>query len=192
MDIKKKLLSNKLLDQLNDKSIQIQLEMSATPCQNKWPKCRIYLDDKLKFDNEIQESRVITIKEHSLDSIVTFKIEFYGKTNRDTVVNSDGKILENTSLHIRKCKINGANIIDNGFIMSGKYKMSLNDDKKQYYDDHGYAQESNDYHFYENGSWSLDLAVPVLKGIIEKVRILETFESIPYQNTLEEIYKKIS
>ena len=192
MDIKNKLLGRHLLELIDDRSVRISLSLSSTSCQERWPRCRIELNNNIKFDDEIVSSLDIDIEEIVLNSITEFKIEIYGKTPKDTVLGPDGEIIENISLHIDKCKINGANIIDNGYINRGKYIMKLEADKKNYYDKHEFPVENNDYHFYENGNWVLTLPVPILKEIIKDVRTLETYETIDYQGLIKEIYKRIT
>ena len=177
---------------VNDRSVQISIRLSSTSCQNKWPKCRIMLNNNIKFDGEIVESLDINVVETVLNPTTEFKIEIYGKTPGDTTVGVNGEIIENMSLHIDACKINGANIVDNGYINHGKYKMELEPDKKKYYIENSFPVENNDYHFYENGRWALTLSVPVLKEIIKNVRTLETFETIDYQDIIKEIYKRIT
>lgn len=192
MNIKNNLLTKELLDQLNDNHLEVYLELSATSCCGRWPMCRIYIDNQIKFDGEIRESQIIKTTAQVLGDHATLAIETYGKTDKDTVVDENRKISENMTLHIKRCKINGANIVDSGYIRLGKYKMDLNDAKRKYYEDHKFPLENHDYHFYENGVWTIEFSVPILKGIIKKVRTLETYETIPYQKTLEEIYKRIS
>ena len=115
----------------------------------------------------------------------------YGKTDRDTRVNAQGEIIENQHISIKSFKINDIDFVKNNLIYRGLYKMSLSNSKRQHFEQLGIATETQDYHFYENGIWTLQIPFPVLTYIINSTKQLETFEKISYHNIIQDIIKKL-
>jgi hypothetical protein len=61
----------------------------------------------------------------------------------------------------------------------------------EYFKNNNIAGENHDYHFYENGTWTLQIGLPVLTYIINNVKQIETFEKIQYADTITEIIQKL-
>jgi len=185
------LLSKQLLEKIADRSVHVLLGLSATSCQGKWLKCKITIDDTIIFNDTIESYRELEFEKTCVDPKTSISIVIDSKDDSGTTVDSNGSILENQSISIKKCEINGANIIDNGYIYNGKYTMVLNEAKEKHYKESGFILENNDYNFYENGIWTLVLPVPALAGIIQSVRKLEEYETVQYSDIIDEIITRI-
>ena len=185
------LLNKQLKQKINNKNVQVLLGLSSTPCQGQWLSWRVVLDGTVVFNDVVEGYKELQFEKTCENSKTSLSIIIDGKDDNGTSTDSAGNILENQSISITTCKINGANIIDNGYIYKGTYTMVLGEDKQKHYKELGYKLEHNDYKFYENGTWTLELPVPTLAGIIKSVRQMEEYETVYYSDIIDEIVERI-
>ena len=186
------MITSDLRAKIHPNNVSVTLRLTATDCQGRWPRACIMFGQDLVFDDYVNKEKLIEFNRQDLsEDSYTFSIKIYGKTNKDTVVNSAGDIVENMSLHIDQFVLNGVDIVKNKFIYEGHYAMDLSDEKRSYFKSQDLNSELRDYHFYENGLWKISIDMPVVKNIILKKRRLETYETIPYHNTMLEIADKL-
>jgi hypothetical protein len=191
MDNFNRILPLEILDRLESKTVSINLTLESQSCENRWPCCRILIDQQEVFNGPIIVQEVIQASIDVKDKTASITIEYYNKTSQDTKVNEQGNIINNQTLNISKFKLNEVDIIKNRLIYQAEFVMSLDADKAKYFKEHGISDKNHDYHFYENGIWSLQIQIPVLTYIINTTKQLETFEKIPYDNLIEDIIKKL-
>ena len=185
------LLNKQLKQKINNKNVQVLLGLSSTPCQGQWLSCRVVLDGTVVFNDVVEGYKELQFEKTCENSQTSLSIIIDSKDDNGTSTDSAGNILENQSISITTCKINGANIIDNGYIYKGTYTMVLDEDKQKHFKELGYKLEHNDYKFYENGTWTLELPVPTLAGIIKSVRLMEKHETVYYSDIIDEIIERI-
>ena len=172
--------------------VNLELELQARDCQSRWPNVQILLGTNLVYDGPVVGSQLITASIDVTDFSTELIVVMYGKTEQDTIVGQDGNILQNQSLHISKLVLNGVDIIKNRFIYKGLFNMTLLPQKTEFFRKHNIKTSVTDYNFYENGTWSLPLELPILTGITKYVTTTEVYEKIDYQSTLLDIINKIN
>jgi len=190
-----RLLTKDLLHRTNDRNVHVQMDLESTPCLGKWMGCRLLLNGDIQFEGEVKQHRHLDVRHTCESDTVKLTLEIYGKGNDGTSVNEQGEILENRSLAIQALRINGANVMDNGYIFRATYDMHMDEDKKQYFEQLGRPITNNSHHFFEDGVWSIDFAVPILTGLIRWKASMgpkfETFERIPYAHIMEDIAREL-
>jgi hypothetical protein len=187
------LLPKDILDKVNSKTLELSLSLVGQDCCGSWPKCKILINNLEIFDGTVIDKQIVKYSKifNNNDHSVTIKIIRYGKTNIDTRTTSDGKITDNQILSINELMLNGINTIENNLIYKGIFNMDLSSDKREYFHKNNINTQTNDYHFYENGTWELYLELPILTYIINTRKKLETYETIGYQKIMLDIINKI-
>jgi hypothetical protein len=186
-----RLLTKDLLHRTNDRNVHVQMDLESTPCLGKWMGCRLLLNGDIQFEGTVKQHRHLDVRYTCESDTVKLTLEIYGKGQDGTSTDAQGNIVENRSLAIQALRINGANVVENGYIFKAVYHMHIDEDKRQFFVDNGFPLSNNDHHFFEDGVWSIDFAVPVLRGIINDVRTLETYERIPYAHIMEDIAREL-
>jgi hypothetical protein len=187
------LLTSEIKDKLHKKDLSLSLTLTAIDCEGRWPQCKVLIDNKSIFEGEIKNQQTITFNTefNITDDNFILSIERYGKTNQDTIIDSIGTIISNQVLQIADLKLNDVDIIKNNLVYRGKFIMNLDANKRVYFNDNNIPTENYDYHFYENGIWSLQIGLPVLTYIINNTKQTETFEKIPYDDVIMAIIQKL-
>lgn len=188
-----KLLPPELIEKLGQKDLELKLTLSAKDCENRWPKCQVFINDEMIFNDQVKNTVEILYKNHftDADKQVNFTINRYGKTDSDTKIGKDGNIIANQMLEITSLMLNGIDIIKNNLIYQAKFVMDLSPNQVKYFESNNIPFENQDYHFYENGKWTLQIGLPVLTYIINITKTTETFEQIPYSDVMKEIIEKL-
>ena len=185
------LLPTEILNRLDSKNVDIDLILNGKDCHGQWPNCRISVGENEIFNGPIIQQQLIKESRDIINSPAVIKIEYYGKTDQHTKINDQGEIIANQMVEISQFKLNGVDIIKNGLIYQAEYFMQLDTNKETYFNEHGIPTKNHDYHFYENGIWSLQIEIPVLLYIINNTKQMETFEKTPYNNIIRDIIKKL-
>ena len=191
MDNFNQILPPEVSDRLDLRNVDIDLTLDSEDCEGRWPSCRITIGDYGIFDGDIVGQKTIVDSTDIYDSSAEIRIEYYGKESVDTKIDDQGQIVANQKMGISKFKLNGVDIIKNGLIYRAEYSMKLDPDKQRYFKEHNISTKHHDYHFYENGVWSLQIEIPVLTYIINITKQVETFEKIPYNNIIKNIIEKL-
>lgn len=187
------LLSSEIKDKLRKKDLSLSLTISSIDCEGRWPHCRVLIDNKSIFEGEIKNTQTVTFNTefNITDTNFTLSIERYGKTDKDTKIDSKGNIISNQMMQIADLKLNGVDILKNNLIYRGKFIMKLDDNKITFFKNNNIPTENYDYHFYENGIWTLQIGLPVLTYIINNTKQTETFEKLPYDDIMMAIIQKL-
>lgn len=172
--------------------VDLELELHAHDCQQRWPNVQVLLGTNLVYDGPVTGSQMVTASMDITDSSTELIVVMYGKTEQDTVVGQDGNILQNQSLHISKLILNGVDIIKNKFVYKGLFKMVLSAQKTEFFKNNNIPTQTRDYNFYENGTWTLPLELPILTGLVKAVSTTEAYEKIDYHSTMADIINKIN
>lgn len=187
------LLSTEIKKKLYRKNFDLILQLSAKDCDGRWPKCKVLINDKIIFDGEVQKNTDILFKDEFDidDSILILTIDRYGKTDNDTKIDKNGNIIDNQMVKITKLLLNEIDIMKNNLIYQGKFIMNLSNTQLKYFTKNNLPIENHDYHFYENGVWTLQIGLPVLTYIINTRKKIETFEKISYTDIMTKIVQKL-
>lgn len=181
-----------ILKIMPNNQVNLELELHAYDCQQRWPNVQVLLGTNLVYDGPVVGSQLVTTSMDITDSNTKLIVVMYGKTEQDTVVGQDGNILQNQSLHISKLILNGVDIIKNKFVYKGLFKMVLSAQKTEFFKNNNISTQTRDYNFYENGTWTLLLELPILTGLIKAVSTTEAYEKIDYHSTMADIINKIN
>lgn len=191
MDNFNQILPPEILDRLDSRNVNIDLILASEDCEGRWPCCCVSINQQEIFNGPIIKQEIIQLSTDIDDKIANIKIEYYNKTSQDTKVDNHGNIIANQNLSISKFKLNDVDIIKNGIIYQAEFVMNLDADKINYFKKNNISTENHDYHFYENGIWTLQIGLPVLTYIINNTKQTETFEKIPYDDTMIAIIQKL-
>jgi hypothetical protein len=164
------LLPNDIVEYCRFDRFDFVLRLIGTPAGNRWPKVKIWVDGKLIAQHRVESNGFNFEYSEQLDMSLTSKtleIEYTEKTNKDTIVDCNGNILENQSLTIVDLIVNSVDIIANNTMpIMGNYTMNLDLEKLVHYQAHGYNTEPTDnLDMYENGRWQLIFPIPVTTHI---------------------------
>lgn len=190
------LLPDDIVEYCRFDRFDFMLRLAGTPAAGRWPEINIRLDGKIIASSRVKEQGFDFEYSEKLDMSLTHKIleiEYVGKTNDDTVVDSQGTILENQSLTIEELVVNGIDIIANNTMPElGNYTMNLDPGKLAYYQEHGYSIEpTTDLDMYENGVWRLILPIPIITHIAKIKNKLDPHEKWPDPDLLDDIITTI-
>ena len=188
------LIPDSILALINENQIDLKIGLRPESAKNSWPSVRIFINNQIVKDQLIDQPTVI---DHSLSNSNTdaleLKIEYYGKTDRDTVTNDLGEIIENQSVTIESFTVNGIDLIKNHAIYRlGHYTKILSETTLQYFKDHGIDYgPSHSLYMSENGHWSLSFRLPITKFLIELIAIKKPHESNLTDSYLLEIHNTV-
>jgi hypothetical protein len=185
-------LPTEVLEIMPGNTVELDLELAACECQGKWPTVEIWLGNNQVYNGPIIKSKIIKTRLELSETLTSLKIIMYGKTDKDTLVDNYGNIIQNQSLHLCKLLLNGVDVIKNKFVYKGIFKMLLSEQKTRFFEDNNIATEVTDYNFYENGTWTLLLQLPILTGIVKTVATTEMYEKIDYSDLMSDIIDKIN
>jgi len=190
------LIPTDIIDYCRFDRFDFSLKFSGTPAAGRWPELQILVDgqpvataqcDNTGFEFQYSEKLDMSLSHKVLE------IKYVEKTNKDTVVDSQGNILENQSLSIKELLINGIDIIDNETMpLLGSYTMDLDPDKLAYYQQHGLSVEpTHSLDMYENGTWRLTLPIPITTSIAKLKNKDDPHEKWPDLNLLNDIVNTV-
>jgi hypothetical protein len=186
------LLPAEILTRTQSKVVDLELVLVGEDCNGSWPKCNVKINDIKIFEGTVVKQQIIKyLNEFVTESSISISINRYGKTESDTIINQKGDILSNQKLSIDKFKLNNIDLIKNNFIYNAEYVMDLPQKKLEYFVKHNIDTKNKDYHFYENGCWSLTMGLPILTYIINATKKLEAYETIDYQEIMLNIINKL-
>ena len=197
---------NNNLDQLIPVSIQnlldlrridIALVLQGIDCNQSWPKVKVSVDGNQVYSDEINGLKKIKYCAQALDhqKTCTINIEYYGKTDADTKVDMNGKIISNQSVILQELWINDVDIVKSKAIHQGigNYTMSLSPYKHRYFLDHRIRVEpTTNTHMFENGSWNIELAIPLLSTLTAKHNLLEPWEQVDVETIVNQLFDQLT
>lgn len=162
------LIPSEILEICGFDRIDLRLDLSGQSCQAQWPCIDVVVDGQLRAsthaDPKLCWQDLWTTQRDSLH----VKICYHGKTHDHTRVDDQGNIVENQCVTIDRLCVNGVDLVSTGLIYRfGEYRMELADDKLQYYQQHGFdTGPSHSLTMWENGTWEIEIPVPVLPAMI--------------------------
>jgi hypothetical protein len=130
--------------------MDIQLEFEKI---NKSPHCAVYANDEILYNGAVQDNISVSYEN---TGPVELSIEFTNKSSRDTVVNSNGEIIEDKNFTLKKIIIDYYDLED--LVWESKYVA--ND---------GAVYESCLF-FGPPGKFIMNLENPILPWFVEKTK----------------------
>lgn len=164
------LIPDELIDACHLDRFDVAIEFYGSPSLDQYPQVRVLVDDEVVWDDQVIKNQTINFS-HKLNiqnKCVLLKIEYYNKNDiTGTNVNSQGQIIENQSVLIKKIIINDCDIVKNNTIYGfGYYYPQLSDTKIKHFIEHGYSVDPNhSLNMAENGEWRLQFGIPVNQSI---------------------------
>jgi hypothetical protein len=167
--------------------------LSSTQASGKWPSVKVSINNDELFDGPVCQTQLIKYAGQSSvgQKEIIFKIEYYNKSDSDTVV-ENGVIKENQSVLIDQLKINTVDVIKTGLIHKlGSYQMDLSQEKLKYFIKNNIdTSTSTNTHMYENGVWTINLELPILSFFTKKFDYQESWEKIDIVELTNKIYQQ--
>jgi len=172
------------------------LIVSGTDCQQRWPCAKVTVNQQIVYDGNVVDLKEISYRSSAKPNQkkCIIDIEYYNKTDQDTIVDATGTIISNQSLTIKELWVNGVDIIKTKTIHQGIgcYTMSLTLDKKQYFIQHGIdLSPSTNTQMFENGVWHIELALPLLSTLTGKFNYSEPCEQVDVLNIVEKLHAQL-
>jgi hypothetical protein len=191
------LIPPKIIDLCNFDLLAIEITLQGFPAREKWPRAQVWLDNEILHEDDVVNTvcwRTVRRVDPDKKKKVDLLIKYLGKKDWHTVVDDQGKIKENQRIEIQKFCVNDVDIVQNQVIFAmGQYHMSLSDEKKQYFLQHGMdIGPTHSLNMAENGEWRLSLELPATTGIVKKVSFSHKHEQHIDTVLLDNIYKKIN
>lgn len=191
------LLDPEIIEYCRFDRFDLKLTLTATDADCRWPGIRIWNDGKIIADQSVTDG----IFEFEYNEIVdmsrsnkVLEIEYYGKTDQDTITDSSGNIIQNQSLTIERLLINDIDIIENSTMYQlGNYTAELSPEKRAYYIEHGYSVEPTySLNMFENGRWRLTIPLPILTTLVKLKAVQEAHEKWPDPELLNSIVTTVN
>lgn len=191
------LLDPDIIDYCQFDRFDLKLTLTATDADRRWPGIRIWVDGQVIADQQIADGIFEFEYAQKVDMNCNNKvleIEYYGKTDQDTITDTTGNIVQNQSVTIERLLINDIDIIENDTMYQlGNYTAELSPEKRAYYIEHGYSVEpTHSLTMYENGRWRLTIPLPVLTAIVKLKAKQETHEKWPDPDLLNAIVDTVN
>jgi len=178
---------------LKFRSIKLQLVLTGNSAQGRWPCVKINVNQQTVDDFYVIGTKQVEYEFNVDQEHCVLDIVYYNKTDLDTVIDSQGQIIENQNITVNGVIVNGVDLVKTNLIYRniGAYTMLLDPHKQQYFLDHGLDfGPSHSLSMYENGIWSIKLGMPVLSFLSHLQQNNEIVEQQDIQPVLEEIYQK--
>lgn len=164
--------------------------------QNRWPKMTITVDGNIAHDGDVQGQLQVnyTAKAQTNQKKCCIDLQYRDKTDADTLVTTQGEIVENQSVNLLALWINGVDIVKTQAIHQGigQFTMCLPEHKKLYFQQHGISTQPNTHtHMYENGIWHIELALPLLSTLTGLQNQVEPWEQVDVKSLVSLLAEKL-
>lgn len=174
--------------------IDIKVVVQPFSARGRWPSINVCIDGTVAFDGTVDQQKTIGYQSaaQSQQKKCLIDITYYGKTDNDTVVDSQNSILENQSVELKELWINGVDIIKTGAIHQdiGSYTMNLDAKKREYFAEQGInLNPTTSTHMFENGVWHIELDLPLLSTLTAKHNFVEPCENVDFDSIVDEIFE---
>jgi hypothetical protein len=177
------IIPKEILNIMNDDFFELEILFRADDCRQKWPMVRIFINESVVFDAPIIKTHKFYYSTQFQESNIRINIQYYGKQDSDTSVDSGGNIIQDQAVFLEQVIVNGIDIIKTNIIYSGigQFKKELSAEKLQYYQSIGInTTVTRSTSMHDNGTWSMEFLAPVMSFLISKLNgetpITQAFE----------------
>ena len=147
-------------------NINFKIKLHGHDCNDRWPACKILLNDDVMFDGEIQDETLVEFDASVVDDSVDNKlvIDYYNKDFRlDVVLDANGNIIKNKTIDILDICVED---IDLNQIPFDKNTVEVYE--KEYPQDLPRTRK-NDMELSWNSTWTLEFSSPVYIWLLENI-----------------------
>ena len=188
------LIPDHIIDQCKLNHFNLLIALEGGSVQSRYPSVKVSVNGNVIYDKPIVD--YVEIPFDSVENFSSYQVivEYYNKTNNDTVVNDQGHIVENQYVKIVKMLVNEVDIIPSQIIYHlGNYTKNLTKEQKEYYLEHRHDVGPNhSLEMYENGQWTLDFKMPVLPEFIKLKKPYVKHEQAWFDDLNHKIYDTIN
>lgn len=187
------LIPKEIAEIMNLNRFDVEMQLISTQANGIYPKIRVKLDELTIADMRLSGDNIITYKTIlDLNTSVNLKIEYYDRSDKDTVT-VNGKIIEDQSITIKRLLLNDVDIVKSNTIYAlGKYVPSFSQDKINYFKENNIEYGPSDtLTMMENGIRTLQLQVPLLPQLIQLQTYHKKLSSWPNDRLINNILDEI-
>jgi|MDTC01.1.fsa_nt_gb hypothetical protein len=91
--------------------IQVTITLKGMSSRSVWPTARIFANKDCVYDGFIEDVRTFDFNIDHVYKSNLLRIQHYGKTNEDTICDSDWNIIEDKSVELVDLKFNGLSVL---------------------------------------------------------------------------------
>lgn len=145
--------------------VNFKINLNGTPCGDRWPACRVLVNDDVKFDGEIQGKTLVEfnvdIEDDSENKLV---IDYYNKDYRlDVILDDDGNVVKGKTIDILDIHLEDIDLD----------QIPFNNNIVEVYEQ-AYPQDlprtrKNDMELSWNSTWTMEFSSPVYIWLLENI-----------------------
>ena len=147
-------------------NINFKIKLHGHDCNDRWPACKISLNNDVMFNGEIQDETLVEFDASVVDDSVDNKlvIDYYNKDFRlDVVLDANGNIIKNKTIDILDICVED---IDLNQIPYDKNTVEVYEE--------AYPQDlprtrKNDMELSWNSTWTMEFSSPVYVWLLENI-----------------------
>jgi len=147
-------------------NINFKIKLHGHDCNDRWPACKISLNNDVMFNGEIQDETLVEFDASVVDDSVDNKlvIDYYNKDFRlDVVLDANGNIIKNKTIDILDICVED---IDLNQIPFDKNTVEVYE--KEYPQDLPRTRK-NDMELSWNSTWTMEFSSPVYVWLLENI-----------------------
>lgn len=189
------LLPLEIIECINESRFDIVVNFKGTKFKNKFPKIKIIFDNQVLDNITIVDSFQYKYSTKlEIGKNYNLEFDFYNRLDTDTILDSNGQIVEDLGVHLDSITINDIDIIKNKLIFNlGEFTPRLSSKKLQYYKENNIAISSRkSLHITENGIWKISFQAPILGYLNQFMTFFESHEFWPNDKLMQDIYATIN
>jgi hypothetical protein len=156
-------LPDHLWSYLTSRTIDFRVHLRAKSARSVWPLVEISVNHAVIYRDLAVDDTTIS-KQLDIDDDFVLRISLIDKPDDGTVIDDQGRIIENQEIEIISIVVNNVDLVSTGLIYRGigSYVMNLTAYKKQQLEKYGQIMDqSNNLTMAENGTWTIRLKQPV-------------------------------
>lgn len=179
---------------LNCDLIDVKILLQGHVARDQWPNVTVCVNNVVVYNSAVIGLQEISYQTQAdqLTKTCTVNITYHSKQNNDTVVDSNGVIVENQFVEIAELWLNGVDIVANGMIHQniGQYTMQLDQHKQQYFAEHNISTvPTTSTRMFENGVWNIELDLPILSALTAKHNFVESWEDVNGAELVDQVFE---
>jgi len=147
-------------------NINFKIKLHGHDCNDRWPACKILLNDDVMFDGEIQDETLVEFDASVVDDSENNKlvIDYYNKDYRlDVILDADGNVVKGKTINILDICVED---IDLNQIPFDKNTVEVYE--KEYPQDLPRTRK-NDMELSWNSTWTMEFSSPVYIWLLENI-----------------------
>ena len=146
--------------------INFKIKLHGHDCNDRWPACKILLNDDVMFDGEIQGETLVEFDASVVDDSENNKlvIDYYNKDYRlDVILDADGNVVKGKTINILDIYVEDIDL----------NQIPFNNNTVEVYEQ-AYPQDlprtrKNDMELSWNSTWTMEFSSPVYIWLLENI-----------------------